>query len=104
MVFHQDGLSSGWSFIRVVSNQGLSLGWSLIRMVFPKSGLLSGWSVIRGSAVLYCPIFFSTRFFSFFLRPGVYSGHRVSVARQGLNSQYRTHHIRVQRFLRTCCQ
>ena len=57
MVFHKDGLSSGWSFIGVVCNQSLSLGWATIRMVFHKSGLLSGWSVIRGSTVLYCPIF-----------------------------------------------
>ena len=44
-------LSSGWSFIRVVSHQGglLSLGWSLIiRVIFHcQGGLLAGWSLIR---------------------------------------------------------
>ena len=48
MVFHQDGLPSGWSFIRVVFHQGgLSSGWSFIRMVFHQGGLSSGWSFIR---------------------------------------------------------
>ena len=43
MVCHQDGLSSGWSVIRVVSHQGgLSSGWSVIRMVSHQDGLSSG--------------------------------------------------------------
>ena len=48
MISHQDGLSSGWSLIRVVSHQGdHSSGWSLIRVVSHHGGLSSGWSLIR---------------------------------------------------------
>ena len=47
VVFPEGGLSSGWSFMRVVSHQGgLSLGWSLIRVVFHQGGLSSGWCFI----------------------------------------------------------
>ena len=47
MVFYQGGLSTGWSFIRLVFHQGsLSIGWSFIRLVFQQGGLLSGWSFI----------------------------------------------------------
>ena len=39
----EGGLSSGWSFIRVVSRQdGFSSGWSLISVVFNQGGLSSG--------------------------------------------------------------
>ena len=67
MVFHQGGLLSGSSLIRVafrqvglssvVSHQdglllgGLSPGWSFIRAVFHQGGFSSGWSFIR--AVFY---------------------------------------------------
>ena len=40
VVFHQGGLSTGWSFIRVVSYEGsVPSGWSLIRVV--SQGVLS---------------------------------------------------------------
>ena len=42
VAFHQDGLSPGWSVMRVV----------LIRVAFRQDGLSPGWSVIRGSAVI----------------------------------------------------
>ena len=48
VVFHQGGLSSGWSFIRVVYHQGgLSSGSSIWRVVFHQVHLSSGLSFIR---------------------------------------------------------
>ena len=55
---HRGGLSSGWSFIRVVLSGwfftmmvfhqcGLLLGWSFIRVVCHQGGLSSRWSFIR---------------------------------------------------------
>ena len=52
VVFHQGGLSSGWSLGRVVSRQGgLPSGWSLNRVVFQQDCLSSGSSFIRSSTV-----------------------------------------------------
>ena len=48
MVSHQDSISSGWSFGRVVSHEGgRSSWWCLIRLVCHQVGLSSGWSLIR---------------------------------------------------------
>ena len=69
VVFHQGGLSSVWSFVRVVSHQGgLSSGWPLIRVVYHQGSfirvvshqgaLLSGWSFIRDFTVnMVCSLF-----------------------------------------------
>ena len=47
----QDGLSSGWSFIRAVFYQGgLSLGCFLIRVFSHQCGLSSVWSFIRADS------------------------------------------------------
>ena len=56
VVFHQAGLSSGWSFIGVrimvvFHKAGLSSGWSFIRVrirvVFHQASLSSCWSLMR---------------------------------------------------------
>ena len=48
MVSHEDGVSLGLSFIRMVSDQGgLSSGWFLILSVFHTDGLSLGLSLIR---------------------------------------------------------
>ena len=55
MVFHQVGLSSTWSFNRVISPQGsvhqggLSSGWSFIRVVSRQVGFPSGWCLVRAA-------------------------------------------------------
>ena len=52
LVFHQVGLSSGWPFIRVVSHPGRVVfhqgGLSLVKMVFRQGGLLAGYSLSSG--------------------------------------------------------
>ena len=70
LVSHKGGLSfsgfsTGWSFIRMVSDQvSLSSGCFFIRMVAHQGGLSSGWSVImvvahqggRSSWFPLCPL------------------------------------------------
>ena len=82
VVFHQDGLStwcffsSGWPFIRVVSQSGLSSQWSFIC----KSGLLSGWSLMR---VVFPQFLYIYIFYFIFIKvvswQGVFSSGKSSI-------------------------
>ena len=48
VVFHQGGLLSGWSFIRVVRWSSVRVvRWSSVRVVFHQASLVSVWSFIR---------------------------------------------------------
>ena len=56
MVCCQPGLSSIWSIVRLVFHQyGLSTAWSHIRMVCRQAGIASIWSVVRLVFYQYSP-------------------------------------------------
>ena len=52
IIFHQGGLSSRWSLIKVVSQGVDSHQGGLSVMVFHQGGLSSGWSFIRVVSVV----------------------------------------------------